>query len=85
MTRQLSDGDSGGTLIGQSATDKVGFYGVTPVAQRSGAAQAALTSTTARVTGAVGFQSTTAFNAAVGLLVEIRAALVAAGLIKGSA
>lgn len=30
----------GGVTVGQSATDLVGFYGATPVAQRAGAAQA---------------------------------------------
>lgn len=31
--RQLSDGNDAGTILGQSATDKVGFYGKTPIAQ----------------------------------------------------
>ena len=32
--RQLSDGNSQGTVFGQSATDVIGFYGVsTPVAK----------------------------------------------------
>jgi hypothetical protein len=29
--KQNADGGSDGTSIGQSATDKIGFYGVTPV------------------------------------------------------
>ena len=34
--RQLSDGNSQGTLLGQSTTDKIGFFGVTtPVAQQA--------------------------------------------------
>lgn len=33
--RQLSSGSSGGCCMGQSATDTIGFYGVTPVAQRA--------------------------------------------------
>ena len=33
--KQLSDGNSDGTSLGQSATDKVSLYGVTPVAQRT--------------------------------------------------
>lgn len=42
--RQLSDGNSAGTLLGQSTTDLIGFYGdATPQAQTSGAAQTALT------------------------------------------
>jgi hypothetical protein len=37
--KQLSDGNSQGTSLGQSASDKVGLHGVTPVAQRSRNAQ----------------------------------------------
>lgn len=38
--KQLSDNNSDGTGLGQSATDKVSLYGVTPVAQRASALQA---------------------------------------------
>ena len=39
--RQLSDGNSVGTVLGQSAADLIGFYGTAaPVARPSGAAQA---------------------------------------------
>jgi hypothetical protein len=31
--RQLSDGNSQGTIMGQSTNDAIGFYGVTPVAR----------------------------------------------------
>lgn len=31
----LSDGRPAGTLLGQSASDKIGFYGATPVVQRA--------------------------------------------------
>lgn len=31
--RQLSDGNDDGQVLGQSASDKVGLYGVTPVVQ----------------------------------------------------
>ncbi len=47
MTRQLSDGDDSGQILGQSATDKVAFYGDTPIVQ---AAVAATTTTTATTT-----------------------------------
>lgn len=33
--KQLSDGNPSGTSLGQSATDTVSLYGVTPVAQRT--------------------------------------------------
>ena len=34
--RQLSDGNSLGTVFGQSATDLIGFYGVTTPVAKSG-------------------------------------------------
>lgn len=42
--RQLSDA-SDGTILGQSASDKVGFYGVTPVVQASAITSGATTTT----------------------------------------
>lgn len=33
--RQLSDGNDDGQVLGQSSTDKIAFYGDTPVAQAS--------------------------------------------------
>lgn len=40
MARQLSDGDDTGTILGQSATDKVGFFGTTPAVQQAHIADA---------------------------------------------
>lgn len=45
--RQLSDARSDGAQMGQSTTDKIGFYGTSPIAQ---AAVAATTTTTATTT-----------------------------------
>lgn len=72
MAKNLSNAGSDGTVFGQSATDLIGFHGATATVQRSGADQAVITVGT----------NTTAANT---LLIEIRAALVAKGLIKGSA
>ena len=44
--KQLSDGGTDGTRLGQSATDKVGFYGATPVV-RGSAVTALVTTPTA--------------------------------------
>lgn len=63
---------------------KYGFYGATPVAQRSGAAQAAAATTAATSTQPFGYSEAQA-NAIVALVNEIRATLVALGLMKGSA
>ena len=36
--KQLSDANPGGSGLGQSATDKISFYGITPVVQAAIAA-----------------------------------------------
>jgi hypothetical protein len=63
--RQLSDGNSQGQKLGQSAADLVGFYGVTPVAQPAQPATHIVSTTAAGTTGAV-FANTT-FPGAAGL------------------
>lgn len=80
---QLSYGAPSGAMLGKSATEKVGFFGITPVTQPTNAAQAALTLTTATTAG-FGFANATAFNAFIAQLENIRASLVLLGLIKGS-
>lgn len=82
--KQLSDGGPDGTSLGQSATDKVGFYGASPIVQRSGSAQAAVATTAATNSTPYGYSQAQA-NGIVTLLNEIRDTLVAAGLMKGSA
>lgn len=39
-SQQLHDGNDEGTVIGQAATDKIGFYGATPVDQPAAIADA---------------------------------------------
>lgn len=86
----------GGYVVGQSITDLVGFYGVTPIAQPSGAAQAAIvdgsTGTAAATNGIAPltgtYNSTLLINAIATLAAQsnaIRNALVSVGIIKGSA
>lgn len=82
--RQLSDGNPDGTTLGQSITDLIAFYGVTPIAQRAGSAQAAVTTTAATTTTPYGYATSTQADGIVTLLNEMRAALVALGLIKGA-
>lgn len=70
-------GASGGICVGRSTTDKAAFYGTTPIAQRSGAAQA---------TSLVGTASSTAVNTDMkAALIEVMNTLAALGLWKGSA
>lgn len=70
--KQLSDGGPLGTQLGQSATDLVGFYGTTPAVQPASAGQSAITAGASLV-------------GVVALVIEIRAALVTLGILKGSA
>ena len=79
----LSDGRPDGTMIGNSATDPVGFWGTAPTTQRSGGAQAALTLITATISG-YGYSTASAFDKSAALINEMRAVLVAAGLMAGS-
>ena len=82
--KQLSDNNGSGTSLGQSTTDTISFYGVTPIAQRSGGAQAAVTTTAATSSTPFGFGTSTQAQAVVTLVNELRAALVAVGLIAGA-
>ncbi len=65
--RQLSDGNSQGTVLGQSATDLIGFYGVTtPVARTVMATTAATVTLTDPGVGSsngVGFSTVAQFGA----------------------
>lgn len=80
--RQLSDGNPDGNSFGQSTSDKISFYNVTPVVQPANTAAVA---TTGVATGAVyGFTTAAQGNAAIALLNQIRADLVTLGLKAGS-
>jgi len=81
---QLSNGEDDGVVFGQSADKKISFYGVSPVAQPSGAAQAACP---AGGTGATagGWDTADHRDEAIALLNAMRTALINLGLIKGSA
>jgi hypothetical protein len=70
---QVGDGNPDGTIFGGSATEKIGFYGATPVVQRASSVQATLASST----------DFAAAHAAT--LNEIVATLTALGLWKGGA
>jgi hypothetical protein len=80
---QVGYGAPGGTMLGSSASEKVGFFGIAPVVQPTNAAQAALTLTTATTAG-FGWSTSAGFIAAVAQLENIRASLVLLGLLKGS-
>lgn len=75
--KHVSDGRADGVTVGQSITDPVSLYGVTPIAQRAGAAQA---------TSLVGTASSTDVDTATkAAIIEIMNTLTALGIWKGAA
>lgn len=81
--KQLSDGNPDGTVLGQSAADQIAFYNAAPSKQRSGAVQAVLDTTAPTNVSPYGFNQAQA-TALIALVNEMRATLVALGLMKGS-
>jgi hypothetical protein len=75
--RQLSDGNPGGTTLGESATDKISFYNVTPVVQAGSIAT--IGTTAATTTTPFGFTQTQA-DTMVGSVNLIIAALKNVGI-----
>ena len=73
----------GPAQIGVAATSLVAFYGATPVAQRTSAAQTTITTTTG-VSGGVGCATTAGLSALIAAVQEIQATLTGLGLWKGS-
>ena len=81
---QVTYNSPDGAMVGSSSTEKVGFFGTTPIVQPADAAQGALALTTATSNG-FGFATSAAFDAFTAQLENIRAELVLLGLLKGSA
>ena len=78
-------GGSTGNKIGTSATtQKLAFFNSAPIVQRTSSAQAAVATTGSTTSTPYGFTSAAQADAIVTLVNELRAALVAFGLIKGS-
>lgn len=78
--RQLSDGNSQGTVMGQSATDLISFYGATPVARtvmQTTAASITLQTIGAGSTAGVGFTSVTMFGSFVSTIANMQSDLAA--------
>lgn len=77
-------GTSTGTKIGLSTSGKLGFFGVTPIIQPSGANQAAAPAG-GTGTAAGGWDTAAHRNSAIATINALRQALVDLGIIKGSA
>lgn len=72
-----------GASFGKATTEKISFYGVTPVVQPSSASQAAVAATTTTTATTTALQ--TDLDALRVLTNQLRSELVSLGLIKGSA
>ena len=83
--KDIAVGSTTGTKIATATTQKLGFYNAAPIAQRSGAAQAAVATTASTQTTPWGFSTQAQADAIVTLVNELRAWAVAQGFIKGSA
>jgi hypothetical protein len=78
MAYQVDDGNPDGAFF----SGKIGFYGVTPVAQA--ATIAAVTTTAATQTSPFGFSTSTQADAVVSNLNSIRTALINVGILASA-
>jgi hypothetical protein len=79
---QISDGNTSGTLVGQSTTDKIGFYGLaTPIVKPSVTGIGTTTISQVGTTGKWAFATSTAAIAFVARVRSLQDKLAALGLI----
>lgn len=84
--KELGDGGPDGTRIGLTSSEKVAFWGKTPIVQPASADQSTVSTDVFSLTGT--YNSTiiiTGLTALQTLVVAMRTALVNAGIMKGSA
>lgn len=79
VLKYLDDADSDGTVLGQNSSVKIGFYGATPLARRTGTFTT-VTTTAATTTTPWGFSTSTQADQIVTRLNEVINVLVASGL-----
>lgn len=82
--KQLSDGNPQGTVMGRDASDRIGFYGVTPVTQPQGAtSNVPITASSQTLSGqlgstaGVGFSTVAMFGAFVSTIAFLQADVLA--------
>ena len=78
--KQLSDYNPNGTLLGQAAADKVGFFGATPVVQQAVGTVIATTVAVSTTSAIWGFSTSTQANALITAVAAIQTALANLGL-----
>jgi len=77
----LDNGNDDGTVLGQAATSKVGFFGTAPVVQQTVTAIGTTTISQVATSGKWAFASSTAANAFVNRVKSIQDKLDALGLV----
>lgn len=80
----LSDGRPDGTMLGNAASDKVGFYGTTPAVQATTVAALGTVVFSAAFTGMWAFSSSTVATATIARIDSIIAALKTVGIMASS-
>jgi hypothetical protein len=78
--KYLGDYGSDGTIMGRASTDKIGFYGATPVTKPSVDASTITTAAITTTTNNYGFANTTQANDLTSVVDSIRTALSSLGL-----
>jgi hypothetical protein len=81
----IGSGNTTGASLGGSISERISFYGVTPVAQPASALQAAAGTTASTTSSPAGCSTTTQMTALINLVDQMRACLVNSGLMKGAA
>lgn len=81
---QVTYNSPDGAQMGKSATEKIGFYGVAPIVQPSGAAQVTMTAFSPMQTSPFGWSTSAEMITTLAQITEIRNVLVNLGLMKGS-
>ncbi len=76
---------SGGMSFGASTSELISFYGVTPVAQLSGATQTTIVATFITISSGFGFTSSDQVISVIAAIQQIQYVLKTLGLWKGSA
>ena len=83
---QVTYNSTTGAQAGRLLTDKIGFYGVTPVAQPTAATQTTLTATwvTLCATAGFGFRTSDQIISVIAAIKQIQTVMTTLGLWKGS-
>jgi hypothetical protein len=83
MSKQLSDGDDSGTVLGQSDSDPIAFFGATATARPASTTAVSSTAIASNGSNSWGLSTSTQGDAMIALVRAMHANLISLGL-KGS-